>query len=178
MTSPRILSVLATGLLLTGLLAGCTPAPEPKPTKTAAFASDEEAFAAAKKTYEEYTEALNAVDTADPETFEPVFALSSGDFEAADRKTLSTLHAEELNMTGQTRIFDFVGQESTPPFSTVVATVCVDVSDTDVTDSSGTSIVSPDREAIYGIEVKFKESHGQMRIDHAKTVEDAKCTPQ
>ncbi len=50
------------------------------------FASEEEAFAAAEETYRAYVDALNQVDLSDPETFEAVYAWTTGDANADERK--------------------------------------------------------------------------------------------
>lgn len=157
------------------LLAGCSPGPKPTPTPTAAFASEEEAFAAAEATYRAYNDALNQVDLGDPATFEPVFALSSGEFNAADRRSLSKLHADNDTMVGAVSIAKFAGVESTPPFDEVVALICVDVSASDVLDSSGVSVVDPTRPSMNSLRVTFALSGDQLLVDHAARDEDAEC---
>lgn len=149
------------------LLAGCSPAPSPTPTPTAAFASEEEAFAAAEETYRAYTDAFNEVDLSKPESFEPVFELSSGDFNAADRRTLSKLHAESYSFTGQIKLVDFEGISSDPPFEQVVANVCVDVSGSDVVDESGSSVTDANRPDLNPLRVTFVASTGRLLIDRA-----------
>ena len=79
-TSRRFVA-LAALTLVTGLLAGCVGDPGPVET-TPGFASEEEAFAAAEETYRAYVDALNQVDLSDPETFEPVFAWTTGELNA------------------------------------------------------------------------------------------------
>src|SRR5690606_38234156 len=80
--------------VLSALLVGCSPEPDPTPTPTAAFASEEEAFAAAEETYRAYIDAFNAVDLQDPATFEPLLATSVGEYQSNERKQLSEMHAE------------------------------------------------------------------------------------
>jgi hypothetical protein len=159
------------------MLAGCAPTPTPTPTPTAPFASEEEAFAAAEETYRAYTDALNAVKLNDPETFEPVFELSSGDFEAADRRKLSALHAESYSFVGQTTLVAFTGVGSAPPFETVKAIICVDVSGSDVVDRSGHSVVDRERPDMNALRVTFVVSAGDLLIDHADREEDTTCVP-
>lgn len=157
------------------VLAGCTPSPAPKPTPTAAFASEEEAFAAAEETYRAYTDALNSVDLGDPGTFGPVFDLTSGDFEAADRKTLSELHAKNYAFTGTMTVAGFDGIRTVPPFERVEAAVCVDVSHSDVVDQSGNPVTSPDRPDLNPLRVTFVFSGGHMNIDRADRDTDLAC---
>lgn len=156
-------------------LSACTPAAEPEPTPTAAFASEAEAFAAAEETYRAYTAALNAVDVSDPATYEKLFALSSGNFEAADREAFSELYAENYSMTGESKVIKFGGIESKEPFEEVSALVCVDVSGSDVIDVSGASVVPPERVDIKAIHVTFRMLDDALLIDHAKRVESDEC---
>ncbi|MBP5802644.1 hypothetical protein J2D78_11170 [Microbacterium maritypicum] len=157
------------------MLAGCAPTPEPTPTPTAAFASEEEAFAAAEETYRAFTAHLNEVEIADPATFEPLFRLSSGDFEAADRKAYSTMHAEGFVVDGDTKIVSFKGTEAIAPFQTVTAKVCLDVSAVTVTDSAGVSRVDPTRPDIYALDIVFAAENSTFTIDSASVDEEATC---
>jgi hypothetical protein len=159
-------------------LSACTPAPEPTPTPTAAFASEEEAFAAAEETYRAYNDALNAVDTSDPSTFEPVFALSSGDFEAADRESFSELHAENYTLWGETRLILFEGIKTEEERAKITALVCLDVSESGVADETGASVVPPDRPDINAIRVIFLMSNGDLLIDRADREESSSCASQ
>ncbi len=62
----------------------CQPEPTPTPTGPA-FASEDEAFAAAEETYRAYVDALNQVDLSDPETFEAVYAWTTGEANAGEK---------------------------------------------------------------------------------------------
>lgn len=154
---------------------GCSPTPEPEPTPTPAFASEEEAFAAAEETYRALTAALNNIDASDPATFEPLYALSSGDFEKADREAYSNMHAEGYVIAGQTVIVSFDGIESDSTHTTVVAEVCLDVSGVTVVDAHGVSQVSSDRPDRYALLVTFVSSGNRMLTDSAEVNEAAKC---
>lgn len=169
-----LLRILAT-LVAAAPLAACNPAPVPTPTPTAAFASDEEAFAAAEETYRAYTDALNAVDLSDPTTFEAVFRISSGDFEAADRKTLSELHAAGYAFVGRMSVVYFEGLRTEPPFKEVLAIVCIDVSASDVVDGSGQSVTEPDRPDVNPLRVTFRHLEQGFVVDHADREPEAKC---
>lgn len=157
------------------MLAGCSPQPEPTPTETPLFASEEEAFAAAEETYRSFTDRLNDVDTADPRTFQPLFDLSTGEFEAADRKNYSMMHAEQYAIAGETKVTRFVGVRSAAPYEEVTAEACLDVSRVRVTDSLGNSIVNPDRPDVYGIEITFVAEEDRLLITRAEPMEDHGC---
>lgn len=161
--------------LTSALVVGCSPAPEPTPTPTAAFASEEEAFAAAEETYRAFTSRLNEVDTSDPTTFEPLFALSSGEFEKADREAYSTMHAEGLIVDGDTKILSFQGSKAVSPFTVVVADVCLDVRAVTVVDADGASHVDPDRPDVYALSVTFIYDETQLLIDSAIANQDFAC---
>lgn len=143
MIARRSAVLLATVALVTAL-AACAPAAAPKPSPTpTGFASKEEAFAAAEKTYRAYIDALNEVDLSDPATFESVYALTTGQLNAEDRESFSKLHADGTVVTGETRIVDLSPSEAR--FPDVTLNVCTDVSDVEVTDRAGKSLVSADR---------------------------------
>jgi len=157
------------------MLSGCSPSPEPSPTPTAAFASEEEAFAAAEEVYRAYNDALNDVDVNDPSTHEALYILTSGDFQAADRKAFSELRAENYSLKGETRITKFEGVASEKPYDEIVTLVCLDVSDSDVVDESGVSVVPADRPDVDAIRVTFRVIEGTPLIDHADRDESAGC---
>lgn len=171
----RTVSVLLAGGLAVAALVGCTPAPEPEPTKTELFASDEEAFAAAEETYRAYTDALNQVDTRDPDTFEPVYQYSSGSFEASDKENLSWMHAENLTLGGETRVIEFVGTHISRDRSDIQARVCIDVSAMTLVNPAGESQVNPTRPDTYALDVTFKADDARLLIDSAQTPEDQSC---
>ncbi len=85
----RVAAVTVALAMVVPLATGCQPDPAPSPTGPA-FATEEEAFAAAEETYRAYVDALNQVDLSDPETFEAVYAWTTGDANASERKTLSS----------------------------------------------------------------------------------------
>jgi hypothetical protein len=173
----RTLRLAAAGAVALGLgmLAACAPEPAPTPTPTAAFASEEEAFAAAEEVYREFTDRMNRVDISDPRTFEPLYELTSGTFEANDRESYSAMHAEGYVMTGKTRLLTFQGVSTEPPFEVVVANVCLDVSDVSVVNSDGVSQVSPDRGDISAVEITFQRDGADLLINAAKRNDPATC---
>jgi hypothetical protein len=144
-------AALVTTVLLMG---GCSVTPEPEETAPA-FATEEEAFAAAEQTYRAYVDALNQVDLSDPETFEPVFALTTGDLNNSDRKNFSQWHADGYSLSGQSFI-ELVQTISTdvPDGGREVAIgVCYNVEAVVVLDDAGRSLVDEDRPPIQKLEV-------------------------
>lgn len=157
------------------MLAGCAPVPTPTPTPTAAFASKEEAFAAAEETYRAYTDALNDVDPADPATFEATYEFSSGSVRTADRENFSEMHAEGQTIEGDADVSLVVGQEATAPYSLIVSIICVDVRDVVIRDAAGASIVNPNRPDVYQIEATFKADSGRLFLDGIRPIEGSTC---
>lgn len=180
MGAPRILTGyrLALPALLAIALAalvGCGPIADPTPTPTPVFASKEAAFTAAEEVYRAYNAALNAIDPSDPATFEPVFELSSGSFETADRENLSIMHAEGHSIDGDSVVTSFRGESVSAGFSVVKALVCLDVSAVQITDKNGASVVAEGRPNVYALAVSFKADDGELRIDAAERAEGATC---
>jgi hypothetical protein len=125
------------------LMSGCFGSPGPVET-TPAFPSEEEAFAAAEETYRAYVDALNQVDLSDPETFEPVFALTTGDANAAAKQSLSQMHADRWEVGGQSEVV-WVKPGTRNDDDAVSIDICVDVSAVTLTGADGASQVAPDR---------------------------------
>jgi len=175
-TTTRLLVHAAVLLIGSAALSGCAPQVTPTPTPTPVFASEDEAFAAAEEVYREFIRRLNDVDLSDTNTFEPLFELSSGSFEKADREAYSAMHAEGYVMHGETRLVSFEAAESPPPHNTVVAHICLDVSSVSVVDSAGVSQVEEGRPDLVPLEVTFvADRHNVMLIDSAVTRQDASC---
>lgn len=175
-TLVRTGSAFAAAGLLIGMLSACTPEPKPtpKPTKTAAFATDEEAYAAAEETYRAYMAAYNNVDFADPSSFDVTRDFVVGDYSAQERKTLSEFHAKGYTRTGTTEILEFKGDRVDG--DVVIAVTCNDVSGTDIVDSSGQSVVAPDRRSVYSLKLTFAYASSTLRLADSTPVEDATCT--
>ncbi|CAH0156247.1 hypothetical protein [Microbacterium foliorum] len=173
----RAIVLLALGAvaLATGALIGCTLRPAPTPTPAAVFATEQDAFAAAEDAYGAYNEAFNAIDLSDPSTFEPVFALTTSDFRNADKETLSELSAAGLQFVGETKIIGFEGMSSTTHFEEVVALVCIDLSESDVVNAAGDSVVPIERPAVNTLRVTFAANAGSVLIAHADREPEASC---
>lgn len=148
----------ALGLLALAVivLSGCSPEPQPTPTPPPAFASEEEAFAAAEEVYRAYTEATNATDLADPKTFEAVYERLVDEAESSARENFAEFYANGLQRSG-TSSFDTFTPVS---FRDEIVTVrlCLDVSGVDLVDAAGVSVVPADRPPRQPIEVEFVQA--------------------
>lgn len=133
------------------MLGGCAPQPHPSPSASSSssptFSTEAEAFAAAERTYRAYVDALNEVDLSDPDTFEPVFALTTGDALEASKQTFMQMHTDGWTVSGTTRIdlLDPFDEMDVPGLDRLTLDVCLNVSDVRLTDRGGESVVSPDR---------------------------------
>lgn len=150
----RTTLVACTFALAAGLLAGCTtphasadPTKTPSPTPTPVFTSDAEALAAAKAVYASYVRASDEIGHdggANPERISPYVSKAGLSNEVQQAQTLSKEKAHEV---GYTRINNVVlqGHEESHGATTVTIYACQDVSEVDVVDESGKSLIAPDR---------------------------------
>jgi len=152
----RVLSRLAPAALVlalvTALTTGCFAQPEPEPS--ALFETEQEAFAAAEETYRAYVDALNQVDLSDPETFEDVYAWTTGEANAGARESFSQMHADGWVVSGRTAI-QLAEPESWNDADTVEMAVCLDVSDVSLVDADGSSVVASDRRDVQAMAVEL-----------------------
>ncbi|MFH8252385.1 hypothetical protein ACH3VR_18610 [Microbacterium sp. B2969] len=167
-------------LAIAGLMtSGCSAQPDPERTPSAAFSSEEEAFAAAEATYRAYVDALNQVDLSDPETFEDVYAWTTGDANAGARKSFTQMHADGWTVLGESTFDNFMGEEFNPtsPEDAVTAVVCLDVTDVDVQDASGVSVVPDTRNDRQPATLAFAigDSSTGLLIAGSTATEDPTC---
>ncbi|EZP29492.1 hypothetical protein [Microbacterium oleivorans] len=172
-------AVLVATVTLAVALSACTPAAAPTPTPSpTGFASKEEAFAAAEATYRAYVDALNKVDLSDPATFEPVYALLDGSALNGSKKELTNLHAELLEKRGVTKVKKINRVNADPETSTVTVNVCLDVTDVDIVDASGSSVVPEGRNdrQLLAIELtKNPSAPRQLVISQSEALSDQPC---
>jgi len=170
----------AVALVLTATaLSGCTGEPEPT-EPTPAFSSEEEAFAAAEETYRAYVDALNRVDLSDPETFEDVFAWTTGEANAGARETFSEMHAEGLTVEGATVIALALPRPlvNAGDWDSVELDVCLDVSTVTLVDPSGESVVSPDRRDVQAMVVTLQDESASSTGFLISKIDGREGTPE
>lgn len=146
------------------VLAGCggppVVTPVPTPTVTPVFASDEEALAAAEEAYGAY---LAAVD----------LSLATGD--GTGLRLVAEGNALEEALDSVEGFIEkgekLVGQSSFTSMTLISQAidgrlesyVCLDISQADVVDATGSSIVPPDRASVYPMHLSFEfRSHGLL----------------
>ncbi|GAA1844577.1 hypothetical protein ACFQZV_10575 [Microbacterium koreense] len=140
-TSPfRLLIPAALTLALVGCAADTPEEPAPP------FASETEAFAAAEATYRAYVDALNQVDLSDPETFEAVYAWTTGDTLAEAKRSLTQMHADDWEVRGRSIPTTIVRSDHPDVAAASQAlAVCLDVSSVELENAEGESMVALDR---------------------------------
>ncbi|WP_296196834.1 hypothetical protein [uncultured Microbacterium sp.] len=135
------------------LMSGCfggAPLPTPSPTPTG-FASDEEAYAAAEKTFDDYVRAenLRREGRVGPD---PMSFLSGA---AADDYTAAQADAEAKGLTpvGSGKVTAFEGMSTAG--GSLVARACYDQSRVRAVDASGADVTSAERPDQVALELEF-----------------------
>lgn len=141
------------------VLVGCTPESEPTPLPlptATGFASDAEAFAAAEATYRAYVDALNEVDLADPATFHALYTLTTGEGRDSARSEFQQMHMDGWTVRGESKVT--LVKSLGRVHAQIQLAVCVDVSNVELTDVEGRSMVSPERAAVQSLLVTLEEA--------------------
>lgn len=142
------MAVMAAALVLASL-SGCAPSPAPSrtpsstPYATPVFSSDKEALAAATKAYAAYIKVSDEIAHDGGAHPERIKAVATGSALADALKGFTEYRDANAHSVG-TRHFDQARIQSVDPAS-VTFYVCDDVSDVQVFDESGASLVSPTR---------------------------------
>ncbi|GGD85324.1 hypothetical protein GCM10007269_30300 [Microbacterium murale] len=167
--------MLALLALAASALSACTPAPEPTPTPTAAFASEEEAFAAAEEVYRAYNDALNAHRTGDDDA-DPYDYLT-GKILDSELKTAQELEATGIHIVGPTKVVGFEGRVSdhSQSVARVVANVCLDITEARAIDDQGTDVTAADRSDTYTISVELTGAADHLLISEYEVAPGETC---
>lgn len=176
---PLCVSAVALGaVVLTaalGCLTACAPTPVPTATPTAAFASEEEAYAAAEEVYRAYNDALNErramTAGADPQRYLTGSALE-GDIDTARLLSSADLHA-----TGIATIEAFIRESADLSIgaATVTAVVCIDVSAISLLDGSGADVTPPERGDTIAQQVVLIGASDSLLISNESTADGSRC---
>lgn len=175
MTTRARSAAVATIAITLGQLLGCAPGPAPVPTPTPAFASEEEAFAAAEEVYRAYNDAVNArsngSEGADPQRYLTGLALEG------DIDTQNLLSSSELHVSGVAVIEAFFGESADidGDFPTMTGIVCMDVSNVSLIDKSGADVTPLDRGQKIQQRVVFLGARDALRISNESMVDGSTC---
>ncbi|WP_156876549.1 hypothetical protein [Microbacterium luticocti] len=141
------------------LLTGCAAHPSPSPTPSPRFTSEADAYKAAEDTYRAYVDALNRVRLEDPATFESLYRLETADALDTDKEAFSAMHADGWRMTGRTVVTLLQPSTTRTPGSRMTyLDACVDVSNVELVDAHGNSMVDSDRGDVQQVVVAFTRS--------------------
>lgn len=159
--------MLALLTLAASTLCACTPAPAPSPTPTAAFANEEEAFAAAEEVYRAYNDSSNEGSGASD--FLTGAALES------DLEAQRYLKQNELSLHGDSVIVSFNGTDSTlgSPTIRITAQVCLDVSQSRVLDAQGTDVTPEERADRWSLDITFVGTADELSISDSTAGDNA-----
>ncbi|MFJ4175686.1 hypothetical protein [Microbacterium sp. NPDC089696] len=172
----RRLSLIAIGALAVGgMLSGCAPSPAPTPTPTPAFASDEEAFAAAEEVYRAYIAALNARAAGrsipNPRNYLIGRALES------DIDGQEYLDGNGLSLQGTVAVTDLIlgHVEHMTTGVQVSATACIDLSESETLDQDGDIVTPIDRPSVIAQAVRFVYVDTSFLITEETEAEATSC---
>jgi hypothetical protein len=167
------MTVLCAALGTVGLLAlsGCASSPAPiaspsaSPTADApAFASEADALEAARKSFTEYQALSTQIGHEGGASPERMSAVATGEVLAGEITSLKGLSTEGLKGVG-TLAFDRMSLQSADLNSGQVETyLCLDVSATDLVDSSGVTVVPANRPLRYPMQIGFRFSRADNRL--------------
>ncbi|WP_143740739.1 hypothetical protein [Microbacterium sp. SZ1] len=161
--------------VLIGMLSACAPPPAPTPSPTPAFASEEDAFAAAEKVYRAYNDAENAErggdHTADPNSYLTGPALET----ALSSRRLVEQAGWTLVGDGEVDTFSGTKAHLTASPAKVAARVCLDVAGTRVLDKSGADVTPADRLTRVLLDIEFITESDRLLIAKTEAAEDETC---
>ena len=173
MTPRRALVLVCLAALGLGAV-GCSPSPaEPSPKRTAAFDSEEAAFAAAEETYRAYVDAENAraagEDDPDPQDFLIGAALD------ADIESRRELDRYRLREEGSANVAGFrpVSAEYASSTPQITAVVCINVSATRLRDDQGRDVTPTSRPDVVALEVSLVSVDHELKISKMSASEVA-----
>jgi len=173
----RVARAFAVLAMAAAAATGCVGSPEPRGT-TPTPLTDEQAFAAAEETYRAYVDALNQVDLSDPTTFEPVYALTTGELNSQDRRNFSEWQAEGISIEGEARVSKMMRITVSPTHTplNVLLEACYDVSAIDVRAADGTSLVDATRPPMQPLRIAVETgTAAAARISSITPAEDIAC---
>ena len=149
----------------------------PSPAPTAAFASEEQALAAAVAVYARSTEIGDDIARAGGIHAERLEEVATGEFLEVSVEGFNTYPERGVHQLGFSTFRDPTLQQYGPgPEAAVTIYVCDDVSQVDVVDATGQSVVKPDRPDTYYFVVVFDlDRDGSLKISSRQRWDDRTC---
>lgn len=180
----RPAGALAAVLLTVLLLPGCVPnepviTPAPEPSATPVFASDEEALAAATEAYAKYLKVADSVFANGGLDAHRMAKVAVGHQLEVETDGFSQAQEENLHSVGSTH-FDNVSLQRYDAGSltqTVVVYLCEDISDVDVLNEAGKSVVSPElpKRSLYEVTFQLLNDSSSLAVANKQLWSDSTC---
>ncbi len=171
-TLVRTGSAFAAAGLLIGMLSACTPEPKPtpKPTKTAAFATDEEAYAAAEETYRAYVDAGNLLNGDEDKYLAGVALENHLDGERQ-------LQEAGLHVEGEATVTSFSVERGSlaDDRSELTAAVCLDLRGLRTVFEDGSDATPADRPDQIAMSVEMHAAGSEFLIFEERDADNALC---
>ncbi|WP_130178066.1 hypothetical protein [Cryobacterium sp. SO1] len=163
-----MITAACVGGLLLGA-AGCTAAPKsappsPTPTVVPIFASDEEALAAATEAYANYLDLSGVIAHEGGDNPSRMTAVAVGEALETEVQTMEGMAQVGTVGVGVLKFDSFTLQSVDLATGAVSAYVCLDVSESDVIDGSGVSVVAVDRVERLPLEIGFTFESASQRL--------------
>ena len=174
-------------LAAVALLSGCVPTspivtPEPLPSSTPIFATEDDALAAATAAYAAYVKVSDQIFMEGGANPDRLKSVATGEQLKADVNGYRMAAAKNFHSTGGTTFESAALQQysrsSDDGQAVVTIYLCEDISKVDVRDASGLSIVSPTRPNRVAYEVVFDEIPGKsnnLLVSHKEPWPGGSC---
>ncbi|WP_230113754.1 hypothetical protein [Microbacterium oxydans] len=153
--------ILCTLTFAASTLLGCSPTPAPTPSPTPAFASEEEAFAAAEETYRAYVNTVNLERQS--RATERSTGFLTGDLLSSEVEAQNKLAASGTHLEGDTQVTSFSGLSSGTDGS-IEANACLDISSVRAIDTNGQDVTAAGRSDVYAVRLRFVGGFGSLLI--------------
>jgi hypothetical protein len=161
--------------LAASTLFGCSPEPAPTPSPSPAFASEEEAFAAAEETYRAYVDAGNARRAGQPSPDPQDFLVGNALEEDIDASNL--LDGGGLQLRGDVELIFFAARTAAihGADADVTALVCSDATSVRLIDSLGVDVTPLERPDRLAEQITMTLVNETFRISSELPIDDPKC---
>lgn len=175
---------LSIGALLVASLSGCVtdapPQPQPSATFVAPYASDEEALAAAEAAFAQYLRVADTVLNAGGFDPDPLSAVAVGPFLEKSIESFDEQQEAGHAGSGYSSIASIELQRYSPggPSSEIItAYVCEDLTQVDVVDQNGDSVVAADRNdtILFQATFDFVEESNGLKVSGVEKWQDEPC---
>jgi hypothetical protein len=171
----RVVTAAAGVAMAAFVLTGCLgTSPEPTPTPTGVFASEEEAFAAAEETYRAYVDAENK-RWADPRSAPDPQSFLIGD--ALERDIDSRQEADQLGLhiEGESEVVSVSPVSADLTTGRAVVRACVDSTHARVMNQAGEDVTLPDRDETVLAEIHLTRVDNAFLIEELRGVVSEEC---